>query len=128
MTEIIFRNAMKTPDGTVIESLHRHDYVVHLDKNGEEYMVDGGTSYYRRSVNKVPAEDLSVESIDGDHEHNRQHFQWGTYGKDGKMKFKLVILKDMELDHIEAILESQHLAVQIKDLFQEEIKYRGEEK
>ena len=33
---------MRTPDGTILESKHRHDYVTHLDANGNEYMLDGG--------------------------------------------------------------------------------------
>ena len=38
----LVRNAMRTPDGTIIRSRHRHDYVTHKDANGSEYMLDGG--------------------------------------------------------------------------------------
>lgn len=122
----LFRNAMRTPDGTVIESLFRHDYVTYKDANGETYMVDGGVDYLRRSTNKIPAEDLSSEEIEGVHEYNRQHFRWGTYGKDGTGPFKQVILMDMDTDHIEAVLETQKLSDSSKALFEEEIKYRAE--
>jgi hypothetical protein len=47
----ILRNRMRTPDGTILESKHRHDYVTHLDANGNEYMLDGGLSYVRSSAN-----------------------------------------------------------------------------
>lgn len=122
---MIFRNAMKTPDGTVIESMSRHDYVTHDDANGEMYMVDGGREYLRRTLNKTPAEDLSLESKDGDHEFNRQHFKWGTYGKSGSEPLHYVVLKDMDLEHINAILDGgQPLSGEALEFFREEIKYR----
>ena len=92
-------------------------------------MIDGGNAYFRRSLNEVPAEDISVESIEGDHKFNRQHFNWGTYGKNGDQPFALVILKDMSLDHINKILEGQQLmGRETLDFFKKEIEYRGENK
>ncbi len=57
---MIIRNALKTPDGTIIESKHVHDYVEYTDANGEVYFVDGGTNYLRRSANAADCLDLSV--------------------------------------------------------------------
>ena len=126
----IFRNAMQTPDGTIIESFHRHDYVSHKDANGETYVVDGGVDYLRRSVNpNNPAEDLSIHEIEGDHKHNRQHFRWGTFGKDGAGHFRRIALMDLSTSHINAILETQkHIEDDTKALFEEEIKYRAKNK
>ncbi len=124
--EMIFRNAMQTPDGTIIESKFRHDYVTHDDQNGEMYMVDGGRDYFRRTLNKIPAEDLSVESKDDDHEFNRKHFLWGTYGKNGGHVLKQVTLESMDLEHINAILDGrQPLTQDTRKIFEEELKYRA---
>ena len=124
---MIFRNAMQTPDGTIIESKFRHDYVTHDDKNGDTYMVDGGHDYLRRSVNEIPARDLSEASIDDDHEHNRQHLKWGTYGKNGKQPLTWITLKDMYLEHINAILNGkQTINQEMRDFFEKEIEYREE--
>ena len=39
--ELVY-NAIQTPDGTILRSRHRHDYVTHKDANGKTYMLDGG--------------------------------------------------------------------------------------
>ena len=47
----ILSSRMRTPDGTILESCYRHDYVTHTDANGKEYMLDGGLDYVRSSAN-----------------------------------------------------------------------------
>ena len=72
----IVSNRIRTPDGTILESMHRHDYVTYLDANGKEYMVDGGLDYLRRNVHDdAPYEELSVYD-DALHVEIRNVFKW----------------------------------------------------
>jgi len=125
----IIYNAMRTPDGTVLHSRDRHDYVTHIDANGEKYMVDGGTDYLRRSVNKPPATDLSVYSNDP-HEKIRQFMFWGTLGKDpdytaNSLAYTWVALMNLSDGHINAIINTQnHLSDWRKQIFKDELDWR----
>ena len=72
----IVSNRILTPDGTILESMHRHDYVTYEDANGLEYMVDGGLDYLRRNVHDdAPYIELSVYSDDS-HDVIRDVFKW----------------------------------------------------
>lgn len=124
----ILVNSIRTPDGTVLTSYDRHDYVAHTDTlTGEFYMTDGGIDYMRRSINVVPAEDLSVYS-DASHDIARQAVTWGTRGKDGLQPFKRIAVKDMETSHIEAVLYTQfRIYPQVKAVMINELKHRGVE-
>lgn len=64
----IHLNRIRTPDGTILTSRFTHDCQTHFDRVAQEtFLADGGTSYLRRNVTKVPAEELSiVEEIDVD--------------------------------------------------------------
>lgn len=99
----IILNRIRTPDGTILTSHHRHDYVTHTDANGEEYMTDGGTGYIRRSLNKIPAEDLTVYN-DAPFEVIRENFYRGGRGKDNKQPLTWVALKDMNDEWLEAAI------------------------
>jgi hypothetical protein len=118
-------NRIRTPDGTILESMHRHDFKSHPDKNGLIYMVDGGLDYLRRNVHdEAPYTELSVYS-DSPHDVIREVFKWGTRGKDGKQPLKYVPLKDLTTEHIEAILETQdHIQQYIRNIFLDEMIFR----
>ena len=121
----IVSNRIRTPDGTILESMHRHDYVTYLDANGKEYMVDGGLDYLRRNVHDdAPYEELSVYD-DALHVEIRNVFKWGTRGKDGKQPLTYVPLKDLTTEHIEAILDTQsHISDYIRKIFLNELSIR----
>ena len=124
-TDQIIANQIQTPDGTILRSHHRHDYVSYVDKNGEEYMVDGGMDYLRRSVNtEYPAKDMTVYASDS-HSAIREAFMWGTRGKDNNQPLVRKYLKDLDADHIEAILKTQlQISDCTREVFQNELEYR----
>lgn len=78
---------IQTPDGTILTSKFTHDYQKHIDKNGEEYFLDGGRDYQRYSENKEPFKDLSLY-LDSDFEQIRKEYKRGTFDKDGKRIWK----------------------------------------
>ena len=121
----IIANKIKTPDGTVLQSFHRHDYKEYTDANGYTYMVDGGNDYLRRTViDNAPYEELSVSS-DAPFETIRKELNWGTRGKDGNQPLQWKPLCDLDMDHIHAILETQtHIASWLIELFDQELEYR----
>ena len=123
MTQIV-ANRLKTPDGTILHSMHRHDYVTHIDANGEEYMLDGGNDYIRTNVNIVAGEYLTVYT-DDNHSVIREVFTWGTRGPRGDQPIRRIYLKNMDIDHINAILETQtHIPDWVRTIFENELKYR----
>ena len=122
----IIANLIKTPDGTIIQSCHVHDYVTYLDKNGFEYSVDGGLDYLKRSwsTNAPPYQELSVYEDDS-HQLIRQYMRWGTRGPQGKDPLKWITLAEMTDDHIAACLRTQHqMAERFKKAMQTELNYR----
>jgi hypothetical protein len=121
----IIRNIIKTPDGTILESKHVHDYVSHVDANGELYINDGGKEYIRRSSNIEPYEDLSIYDTDII-EKIRENFLWGTYGKKGNEPLHYKTLNDMSNSHIENILNDNINPKGTLDILKRELVYRKE--
>ncbi len=121
----LIRNAIQTPDGTIIESRSRHDYVTHTDANGKEYMVDGGLDYIRRSANGDEI-DLCLHD-DEPHEVQRDVLTWGTYGINGDQPLQYKTIADMDTGHLEAVVAMSGVCpVRIKCM-QKELEFRNEE-
>lgn len=121
----VIAHLMRTPDGTILRSYHVHDYVTYTDKNGKQYMIDGGAEYCRRSANGD--EMMITISTDNSFDIIRKYFCWGTRGKDGKQPIKYVALMSLESDHIQAILDTQkHITKEVRNLFETELEYRYE--
>lgn len=119
----VIANIVVTPDGTILQSFHRHDYKIHSDKNGNMYMVDGGVDYFRRSNNGD--EKCYQVTDESDFNEIRECYMWGSYGKDGKGILKTLPLSQLETDHIKAIIKTQkHLPKWSVDIFKKELKFR----
>ena len=118
---------IQTPDGTLLTSHYRHDYVTHTDANGEEYILDGGNDYQRTSVNKEPFKDLSVQS-DAPYEIIRENFHRGGRGKNGDEPLKWVPLSKMSDEWIKNCIEYNDKLGMSKSyatyLYCKEIRYR----
>lgn len=120
-------NQWKTPDGKILRSRNRHDYVSYTDSiTHKTYAVDGGTAYIRIIGD---AEDLTWcgVSIDDPIEEIREVFDWGSYGVNGDQPKRYILLKDMSDEHIQATLKTQRhiLGTPIEEVFKRELNYRG---
>lgn len=121
-------NAFQTPDGTVLHSKHRHDYVTHEDENGAHYMLDGGNDYVRSSTTinvkwlTVYADD-SIELI-------REVTGRSGYGipeTDDYGRYRCALLKDMSDDWVEASIDYLGDNVEyLKEIYRRELEYRKE--
>lgn len=118
----LISNSLVTPDGTIITSKSRHDYVTHTDKNGKEYMVDGGLDYLRRSAHGDERDASAYD--DAPHELQRVLLEWGTYGKGGKEALRYVPIREMSTAHIKAVLRNCSPTAVIKNCMEKELRHR----
>ena len=126
----IILNQIKTPDGTILKSMHRHDYVTHTDANGLEYMVDGGSEYLRRNINEdAPHEELTIYS-DAPFEEIREAFHRGGRGKDGREPLTWVPMSKMSDEWLLACItynEDRKMGEGFaNEMYKKELMYRQE--
>ena len=109
-------NAIQTPDGTIIESKYRHNYVTHKDANGNTYAVDGGLDYLRRA-GPLDYKELSIST--NDHNIIREYLTWGT------LEGARIKIKDLSTEHIKNILlATQFLSNKYINALEKEILIR----
>jgi len=120
----LIRNALQTPDGTIIQSNGRHDYVTYTDANGKEYMVDGGLDYLRRSAN---GDEIDRSLYDDEpHEVQRELLTWGTYGINGDQPLQYKTIAEMETGHLEAVVGMRNLCPVRRSCMLKELESRNE--
>lgn len=119
-------NSIKTPDGSVLTSRSRHDYVCHTDKiTGTKYCIDGGLDY-RRIVTGGVYQDLAVYS-DDPFEKIRESLERVHRGKNLDQPSTFVVLKDMNDAWLEALIpwiEDNQPSNKYKKYYLQEIEYR----
>jgi hypothetical protein len=98
MKKELLVSRIKTPDGTIVTSLYRHDYQTYKDTiDGYEYMLDGGNDYQRYSIpegKNFSDVDFSIYS-DSPYTEIREHYCRGGRGKNGDKPLKFVPLCEM---------------------------------
>lgn len=111
MTEgMILQNAIQLFNGSIIISVHVHDYIKFEDAIGDIYAIDGGNDYLQQSGDpvKFPGKgnkDLRLTTLDS-LERIRDELVWGTRGPNGDQPVTYMFMKDMTYDHLKALKES----------------------
>ncbi len=119
----IISNRIKTPDGTIIESVHVHDFNCHVDTNGKQYCVDGGKDYLKRSCEDDDYIECSVYS-DAPHDEIRLVQKWGVKQDSGHPIF--VSISELTNMHIINILITQEqISKQLRKIFNDELHYKN---
>ena len=126
----IVLNQIKTPDGTILRSMHRHDYVTYKDQNGLDYMVDGGHDYLRRIVQEeAPYIEMTIYEDDS-FEVIRENFHRGGRGKDGTQPLTWVPMCEMSDEWLRACIvynDDRGLGDSFANqMYEKELEYRKE--
>ena len=123
MQDLIY-NAIRTPDGTILESRSVHDFVGCTDANGKFYAADGGLEYLKRCGDN-DYEELSL-TLDDDFSKIRRVISWGTRGKYGDQLLKKTKIKNLDTDHILSILDLHYLGNKFKIILEKELEFRNQ--
>lgn len=125
---ILLVNSIQTPDGTVLVSRHRHDFVCHEDSvTGTRYCIDGGSEYIRWSMGG-DYKNLCVYS-DDPHEKIRKGVERGGRGINGDEPLTYVTLDKINDGWLAAIIkyEEEHRPGNFYlPIFRKEVEYRKE--
>lgn len=124
----ILYNAIRCPDGTVIESKHQHDFVMHKQMDGREYFVDGGREYQRIGFSDKGFTNLMV-TTESPHENIREVFTWVSCLDAAGNRLPVYVtryLKDLGDNHVKALVKytKEGYPEYIKKIMRDEFEFR----
>lgn len=126
---IILYNAIQCPDGAVIESRYRYDFVMHKQEDGREYFVDGGKDYQRIGYSDKEFTNLLV-TTDSPHERIREVFTWVSCLDAAGNRLPAYVtkyLKDLDDNHVKALVKYTAVGYPeyINKIIKDEFSFRG---
>lgn len=124
----LINNSIQTPDGTILTSESSHDYVTHFDTvSNEYYSIDGGLNYLKRSTNKVPYKELSL-NVASPFVLIRDFCTWGTIKNNEIVRVKIKELNNSHILNILKDIDYGRLKTPIwyRNILSEEMKYRAD--
>lgn len=89
--------------GEVLVSKHVHDYQV--CSCPQATMVDGGDSYGRYGGKDLNLVQTNYLYSDAPHEQIREKISRGSRGKSGRGELKYILLKDIDDEYLDALIE-----------------------
>lgn len=123
----ILQNALKVTDNgkvTYLKSCNRHDFVNYDFVNGGTVFIDGGLDYFRFGATKVKDENVKIEDFGLTSEscidEIREKLLWGTNGLKGDQPTKYLPIKELTLEHLQAIITNM---LNINPMHQSVVKY-----
>ncbi len=123
----LIANRWQCPDGTILQSKYKHDYVSHIDiTTGELCTVGGGLDYHIYATGNL--KDMCVMSNDP-HEEKREAFMWDCAGLfHGCESPQWKALKDLTTEEIWLIIKDyqDYTLDHFLQLFREELRFREE--
>jgi hypothetical protein len=129
-TNTIIQNAIRIKEtGEFLVSQTRHNFVQYTarpsflqtkaddpDAVADRVYIDGGLDYIRRGFGGqgVPHEEWSLCSEHDFESEICQKLLWGTRGKDGKSPQTWKLIRDLDTDHLGALLDYAPMSAVVK--------------
>lgn len=113
---------------TEIISHHRHDFKsCNCIEEQKQVFVDGGKDYERTICGDLADFENRTVYDDGSHEIRRNNMYWGVnFNKNGKRypQTRWTLVKDLDTQHIEAILDLVNIDDFYREVFNDELNHR----